>query len=164
MKYRTNASTFCSRMATLVEHLPSSLQAPDLFGTLREMAEFGPDAGKRLRAAREGLGLSQFEAAVKLEVTEKTVGKWERAQAKPTRKGHWAKIEEVYGVTRREILGEPEPDQLDRIEQMLQRLVDFISSQDEVAESEQSEFRPTLPTQRPKSQGTRAHRKSRKAS
>lgn len=109
------------------------MQAPDLMGTLSVLAEYGQEAGARLRIAREALGLSQFDAAVKLGVTDKTVGKWERAQAKPTRKGHWAAIEEVYGVTRAEILGEPEPAQLDRLEGemaqqrlMLEALLDSI--------------------------------------
>lgn len=146
-------------MATLLEHPASSLQVPDLFGTLREVAEFGKDAGQRLRAARESLGLSQFEAAVRLEVTEKTVGKWERAQAKPTRRGHWDKIEEVYGVSRREILGEPEPAQLDRIEQMLQQVVAYINQQDGVVESERPSVRPTLPSQRTTRRDSRAPRK-----
>ena len=140
-------------MATLLEHPLSSLQAPDLFGTLREVAEFGKEAGARLRAARENLGLSQFDAAVKLEVTEKTVGKWERAQAKPTRRGHWDKIEEVYGISRRDILGEPEPAQLDRIEKMLEQLLTalVLPSEREIAERVargESVPRPKLPSQR----------------
>lgn len=120
-------------MTTLLERPVSSLQAPDLFGTLREVAEFGKEAGERLRAARENLGLSQFDAAVKLGVTDKTVGKWERAQAKPTRNGHWNKIEEVYGVSRREVLGEPEPEQLDRLEQKIDALLAALNVSTETA-------------------------------
>lgn len=156
-------------MATLVEDPASSLQAPDLLGTLRAMAEFGPEAGKRLRAARENLGLSQFEAAVKLDVTEKTVGKWERGQAKPTRQGHWAKIEEVYGVTRRDILGEPEPAQLDRIEKMLEKLLNalVLPSEREIAErvaSGESTPRPKLPSQRSSPRGKPSPQNHREAS
>ncbi len=101
----------------------TSLQAPDLLGTLRRVAEFGKEAGARLRTSRERLGLSQFEAAVQLGVTDKTLGRWEGAKSKPTRQGHWQKIEQVYGVTTAEILGEPEPEQLDRLEAKLDALL-----------------------------------------
>lgn len=147
-------------MTTLVEDRSSSLQAPDLMGTLQRVAEFGKDAGKRLRAARENLGLSQFEAAVKLDVTEKTVGKWERGQAKPTRNGHWNRIEDVYGISRREILGEPEPEQLDRIERELAELraelakfLEAVSPSASTAERRKSGRRPKPPLPRSSPEG-----------
>lgn len=100
----------------------SSLRTPDLMATFAEMADFDEAAGERLRTAREKLNLSQFEAAHRLGVSDKTLGKWERAQATP-RASNWRKIEEVYDVTVEEIRGEPEPAQLDRIERMLEQLL-----------------------------------------
>lgn len=101
--------------------------------TLRVLAEFGKDAGARLRQVRREKGWSMDEAAHRLDITEKTLGTWERAEADPGRRNRWPKIEEVYGVTRAEILGEPEPAQLERIEsdlvdqrQMLEALLDSL--------------------------------------
>lgn len=90
------------------------------------MAAFGKEAGQRLKDQRKKRGWSRRVAADRLHVTEKTLGTWERAEADPGRRGRWPKIEEVYGVTREQVLGEPEPEQLDRIEAKLDRVLDLL--------------------------------------
>lgn len=57
--------------------------------------------GQRMRAAREGAGLSLDAAAQKIGVSKSTIQRWESGELKP--RDHWRTVERVYGRNRLEL-------------------------------------------------------------
>ena len=61
--------------------------------------------GKNFKAIREDHGLSQYEVADKLQVTQNTIGSWETRGGKPRSRQIEQRIYDLFNVTEKDIYG-----------------------------------------------------------